>query len=81
MFSGYHHHSSGSRKRFLLPDHMPYARRAYDANRWNRWASHAQPNLLGFRTRAQRVGKVVRVRHSGVKYWQVHEKRERVLRW
>src|SRR5712692_1593251 len=34
-----------------------------------------------FRTRSQRVGKVVRVRHSGVRYWQVREKRERALRW
>ena len=34
-----------------------------------------------FRTRSQRVGKVVRVRHSGVRYWHVREKRERVLKW
>lgn len=34
-----------------------------------------------FRTQAQRMGKVVRVRHSGVRYWQLHVKSERTLRW
>jgi hypothetical protein len=34
-----------------------------------------------FRTQAQRLGKVVRVRHSGASYWQIHVKSERTLRW
>lgn len=34
-----------------------------------------------FRTQAQRMGKVVRVRHSGVSYWQLHEKKERIVSW
>ncbi|MBI3245376.1 MAG: hypothetical protein HYZ50_02580 [Deltaproteobacteria bacterium] len=34
-----------------------------------------------FRTRAQRMGKVVRVRHSGVNYWQIEEKEERTASW
>ena len=34
-----------------------------------------------FRTQAQRLGKVVRVRQSGVSYWQVNLKRERALGW
>jgi hypothetical protein len=44
MFSGYHRRGNGSRKRFFLPDHMPHGRRAYNANRGNRWAAHAHPN-------------------------------------
>ena len=34
-----------------------------------------------FRTHSQRIGKIVRVRHSGVRYWQVHQRRERDLKW
>ena len=34
-----------------------------------------------FRTRAQRMGKVVRVRSSNVSHWQVHASRERSLGW
>ena len=34
-----------------------------------------------FRTQAQRMGKVVRVRHSGVSYWQIHLREEYLLRW
>ena len=34
-----------------------------------------------FRTQAQRMGKVVRVRHSGVTYWQVGEQGERWIGW
>lgn len=34
-----------------------------------------------FRTQAQRMGKVVRVHHSGVNYWQRHIKGERTLSW
>jgi hypothetical protein len=34
-----------------------------------------------FRTQSQRIGKVVRVRHSGVNYWQLHERKERVVSW
>ncbi len=34
-----------------------------------------------FRTQAQRMGKVVRVHHNGVRYRQVHEKKAQVLRW
>jgi hypothetical protein len=33
-----------------------------------------------FRTQAQRMGKVVRVYHSGVSYWQVRVKKVQVLR-
>lgn len=35
----------------------------------------------GFRTQAQRLGKVVCVRHTGASYWQLHVKGERMLRW
>jgi hypothetical protein len=35
----------------------------------------------GFRTRTQRMGKVVRVRHGGVKYWQIQVKGEHTLTW
>ena len=34
-----------------------------------------------FRTRSQRMGKVVRVRHSGVSYWQVNIKGEHAFNW
>jgi hypothetical protein len=34
-----------------------------------------------FRTQAQRLGKVVRVRHSGISYWQVKFEAERALSW
>src|SRR5262245_41414137 len=34
-----------------------------------------------FRTQAQRMGKVVRVRHSGVSYWQARVKEELTLSW
>jgi hypothetical protein len=34
-----------------------------------------------FRTQAQRMGKVVRVYHSGVSYWQARIKKAYVLRW
>jgi len=34
-----------------------------------------------FRTQAQRLGKVVRVRHSGISYWQINDRREYVIEW
>jgi hypothetical protein len=34
-----------------------------------------------FRTQLQRIGKVVRVRRSGVSYWQMHQQGERKFRW
>jgi len=34
-----------------------------------------------FRTQAQRMGKVVRVYHKGVSYWQVRVKKAHVLSW
>jgi hypothetical protein len=34
-----------------------------------------------FRTQAQRMGRVVRVHHSGVGYWQVNVKKARALSW
>lgn len=34
-----------------------------------------------FRTHAQRLGKIVRVRHSGVSYWEVSQKGEHALSW
>ena len=34
-----------------------------------------------FRTQAQRMGKVIRVRHSGVSYWQLRERKERLVSW
>jgi len=34
-----------------------------------------------FRTQAQRMGKVVRVRHSGISYWQMKLEAERALSW
>jgi len=34
-----------------------------------------------FRVQAQRMGKVVRVRHGGVSYWQLHERKERITGW
>jgi hypothetical protein len=36
---------------------------------------------LEFRTQVQRLGRIVRVRHSGVSYWLVHQRGEHVLRW
>ena len=35
----------------------------------------------GFRTQAQRLGQVVRVRHSGVSSWPLHERKEQIVRW
>ncbi|MBI3949055.1 MAG: hypothetical protein HY314_01165 [Acidobacteria bacterium] len=34
-----------------------------------------------FRTQAQRMGKVIRVRHSGVTYWQIGHEMEHVIGW
>lgn len=34
-----------------------------------------------FRTHAQRLGKIVRVRHHAASYWQVHGRGERTLVW
>lgn len=34
-----------------------------------------------FRTQAQRMGKVIRVRHSGISYWQLKREAERALSW
>ena len=34
-----------------------------------------------FRTQAQRMDKVVRIRHSGLTYWQVGEETEHVIGW
>jgi hypothetical protein len=34
-----------------------------------------------FRTQSQRMGKVIRVRHSGISYWQVKLEAERALSW
>ncbi len=34
-----------------------------------------------FRTRAQRMGKVIRAHHDGLSYWQVGERREQTLDW
>jgi hypothetical protein len=34
-----------------------------------------------FRTQAQRMGKVVRVRHSGLTYWQVGDKNPHLVGW
>jgi hypothetical protein len=34
-----------------------------------------------FRTLAQRMGRVVRVHHSGVSYWQARVKKAHALRW
>jgi len=36
---------------------------------------------LEFRTSTQRLGKIVRVRHSGVSYWEVQQKGEHALGW
>jgi hypothetical protein len=35
----------------------------------------------GFRTQAQRLGQVVRVRHSGVRSWQIHKREEQMVSW
>ncbi|MBM4256804.1 MAG: hypothetical protein FJ147_13015 [Deltaproteobacteria bacterium] len=34
-----------------------------------------------FRTQSQRMGKTMRVRHTGVSYWQLHHRGEKRLRW
>jgi len=34
-----------------------------------------------FRTQAQRMGKVVRVRHSGLSWWEAGGKAERAISW
>lgn len=34
-----------------------------------------------FRTQAQRMGKIVRVHHSGTNYWQVNENKACAFRW
>lgn len=34
-----------------------------------------------FRTQAQRMGKIIRVRHSGLSWWEVGVKAERVASW
>jgi hypothetical protein len=34
-----------------------------------------------FRTQSQRMGRVVRVRHSSVSYWEVHQRGEHALSW
>lgn len=34
-----------------------------------------------FRTQAQRMGKVARVRRSGISYWQAQLKKSQTLRW
>lgn len=34
-----------------------------------------------FRAQSQRMGKVIRVRHSGVSYWQMKLEAERALSW
>ena len=34
-----------------------------------------------FRAQSQRLGKVVRARHSGVSYWQMNMKGEHTLKW
>lgn len=34
-----------------------------------------------FRNRAQRMGKVVRIRHSGLRWWEYDSKVERVMSW
>jgi hypothetical protein len=34
-----------------------------------------------FRTQAQRMGKVVHVRHSGITYWQVGKASEHIIAW
>jgi hypothetical protein len=34
-----------------------------------------------FRTQAQRMGKVIRVRHSGLTYWQVSKEHEHIVGW
>lgn len=41
-----------------------------------RFLRHAE-----FRTRSQRMGKIVRVHHSSMNYWQVNRKGERTLSW
>ena len=33
------------------------------------------------RRRSQRMGKIVHVRHSGVAYWQLHERKEQFVGW
>jgi hypothetical protein len=36
---------------------------------------------VAFRTQTQRMGKVVRVHHSGISYWQVNVRRAHALGW
>lgn len=36
---------------------------------------------VAFRTQAQRMGKVVRIHHSGVSYWQAHVTNAPILSW
>jgi hypothetical protein len=31
--------------------------------------------------KAQRMGKVVRVRHSGITFWQVNDRHEHIVSW
>jgi hypothetical protein len=34
-----------------------------------------------FRTQAQRMGKVVRIRHSGLTYWQLNGRHQHIVSW
>ena len=34
-----------------------------------------------FRTQSQRMGKIIRIPHSGVSYWQLHQRAEQSLQW
>ena len=34
-----------------------------------------------FRTRVQRMGKIIRIRHSGITYWQLHQRGEQTRNW
>jgi hypothetical protein len=34
-----------------------------------------------FRTQAQRIGKVIRARHSGLTWWEIGSKVEHALSW
>jgi hypothetical protein len=34
-----------------------------------------------FRTQAQRMGKAIRLRHSGLTYWQVNDRHEHLVSW
>ncbi len=51
---------------------------------WDNEAAKYIRRLLrhqAFRTQAQRMGKIVRVRHSGISYWQSQQCREHDLSW